>query len=165
MTLKNLNFINDAEDFANRHSKDRSTKVGAIILGIQNEPLTWGYNGFPRKANDANEARHERPLKYVWTEHAERNAIYNAARTGAKLLGSSMYVTMAPCTDCARAIIQAGVERLYLKAKCFDGTNPRQAAWLESWPVVKSMFQECGVEVWVLDETGNPNLEHSVFHK
>jgi len=151
---KALKFIADARDLANRHSKDRSTKVGALILGSENEPLSWGYNGFPRGVNDDKDERHERPLKYTWTEHAERNAIYNAARTGARLLESSMYVTMAPCPECARAIIQAGIRRVFLESKCFDGSDPRQAAWLETWPVVLEMFKEARVAVFVVNESG-----------
>ena len=66
-------------------SRDRSTKVGAVIVGPNREVRSVGYNGFPRGVNDAIESRYERPGKYDWTEHAERNAIYNAARYGGPL--------------------------------------------------------------------------------
>lgn len=90
-------------------SKDRSTKVGCVVVGDANQVLTQGYNGFPRGVSDSIPERHERPLKYKWTEHAERNAIYNAARTGTSLGDSTMYVEFFPCTDCARAIVQSGI--------------------------------------------------------
>ena len=61
-------------------SKDRSTKVGCVVIGPDREVRSMGYNGFPRGINDEIERRHARPDKY--TEHAERNAIYNAARVG-----------------------------------------------------------------------------------
>jgi dCMP deaminase len=139
--------------------------VGAIILGSQSEPLSWGYNGFPRGADDDKAERHERPLKYTWTEHAERNAIYNAARVGARLLGSSMYVTMAPCVDCARAIIQAGIKKLYLSADCFDPNDERKVAWIGTWPVVMEMFNECEVEVIVIinKDGTSPTLSSDVL--
>ena len=91
-------------------SKDRSTKVGCVIVGSANQILSLGYNGFPRGVNDYVPERHDRPAKYRWTEHAERNAIYNAARTGTNLTGGVLYVPWFPCIDCARGIVQAGIK-------------------------------------------------------
>ena len=73
-------------------SKDRSTQVGAVIVGDGDNVLTTGYNSFPRGMDD-DESWHERPFKYLVTEHAERNAVYAAARHGVRLLGSRIYVT------------------------------------------------------------------------
>ena len=61
-------------------SKDRNTQIGAVIVGEDNEILSTGYNSFPRGLNDDLDDRQNRPEKYFWFEHAERNAIYNAAR-------------------------------------------------------------------------------------
>ena len=61
---------------------------------------------------DLNE-RWERPGKYDWVEHAERNAIYNAARMGIPLKGCSAFITLAPCAACARALIQSGIVEVY----------------------------------------------------
>jgi dCMP deaminase len=144
-TMDHARFIAD-------YSKDRSTKVGALILGQDWEPLSWGYNGFPRGANDDKPERHERPLKYLWSEHAERNAIFNAARSGHELRGASIFVYgLCPCTDCSRAIIQSGISRVYLDASSFDPENPRVKAWEESWKVSKEMLDECGVETIVVE--------------
>src|SRR3972149_4666305 len=93
---------------AAKKSKDRSTKIGAVVVGPDNEVRSLGYNGFPRGINDDVEERHRRPAKYLWSEHAERNAIYNAVRAGICLRGCTMYVHSHPCVDCARAIIQSG---------------------------------------------------------
>lgn len=97
-------------------SKDRSTKVGAIIVNEHNEMLNTGFNGFPRGIDDDNPAYHERPLKYDMTEHAERNAIYQAAAGRGGTRGCRMYLGFNPiraiCTDCARGIIQAGIVEL-----------------------------------------------------
>ena len=60
-------------------SKDTSTKVGCVIIGPDKEIRSTGYNGFPRGVDDTIPAGHERPAKYDFTEHAERNAIYNAS--------------------------------------------------------------------------------------
>jgi len=89
-------------------SEDRSTKVGCVLVGPNKEIRATGYNGFPRGIKDKEE-RHERPAKYDWTEHAERNAIYNAARTGVPLEGTTAYLQWFPCVDCARALIQSGI--------------------------------------------------------
>lgn len=132
-------------------SKDRSTQVGCVVVGEDGEPLTWGYNGFPRGADDSAEYRHERPLKYKWTEHAERNAIFNAARTGVRLKGGSIYVTsLVPCPDCARGIIQAGIKTIYVEERALDNSNPRAKAWLEDWETTQEMLVECGVTLEVL---------------
>src|ERR1700719_2153770 len=93
-------------------SKDRSRKVGCVIVGPYHEIRGIGYNGFPRGIDDAAFERHERPTKYLWTEHAERNAIFQAARIGTPLDGCTMYLPWFPCMACARAIVQVGIARL-----------------------------------------------------
>src|SRR2546421_12647437 len=55
-------------------SKDRSRQVGCVVVGPDNSVRAIGFNGFPRGLDDENEHRHQRPAKYLWTEHAERNA-------------------------------------------------------------------------------------------
>ena len=100
----------DLADHISQWSKDQSTKVGCVVVGKANQVLSLGYNGFPRGVNDRLPERHERPAKYQWTEHAERNAIYNAAQTGTSLTGAVLYVPWFPCVDCARGIVQAGID-------------------------------------------------------
>jgi dCMP deaminase len=93
-------------------SKDTSTKIGCVIVR-DHRILSTGYNGFPRGCNDAILERYDRPLKYSWTEHSERNCVYNAAREGIPLMGATAYcVGLFPCTDCARALVQVGIVRL-----------------------------------------------------
>ena len=93
-------------------SKDKSRKVGCVIVGTSREIRAIGYNGFPRGTDDDSAERHDRPAKYFWTEHAERNAIYQAARVGIAVQGCTMYLSWFPCMDCARALVQAGIARL-----------------------------------------------------
>lgn len=126
-------------------SKDRSRKVGALAIGPAGEIRAMGYNGFPRGCDDNIEARHERPEKYLWAEHAERNLVYNAARVGVPLEGCILVVTgLLPCMDCARGIVQAG-----FKAVVTDGEeNPR---WLGSNMKAMELFKEVGIEVLVVD--------------
>lgn len=94
-------------------SKDTSTKVGTVIVDEESKDvISIGYNGIPRNCDDNVEERHERPLKYKWFEHSERNAIYNAARLGKSTNNKTMYVQKFPCPSCARAIIQSGIKKI-----------------------------------------------------
>ena len=90
-------------------SKDESTHVGAVIVGPNKEIRSTGYNSFPMGINDDVPERQERPEKYFWFSHAERNAVYLAARVGIPVEGCTMYTNGIPCTDCAFAVIQAGI--------------------------------------------------------
>jgi dCMP deaminase len=101
-------------------SKDQSRGIGCVIVGPSHEIRATGYNGFPRGADDSVQARHERPAKYGWSEHAERNAVFNAARVGTPLEGCTAYSTLFPCDDCARALVQSGIKRLVSVAPDFN---------------------------------------------
>jgi dCMP deaminase len=124
-------------------SKDRRTKVGAVVVGFNDEVRATGYNGFPRGCNDFVESRHEKPEKYYWTEHAERNATFNAARVGVSLDGCTIYVPGCPCADCARAIIQSGIKKVVIHKKFQENWSEK---WMENAKRSIEMFDECGVE-------------------
>jgi dCMP deaminase len=110
---KAAKFMRIAIAQAREFSKDQSTKVAAMIIGRSSHEIrSSGYNGMPRGCDDSVASRNQRPEKYLWYEHAERNAIYNAARVGTRLEGSLLLVTMYPCMDCARAIVQSGIEEV-----------------------------------------------------
>lgn len=94
-------------------SKD-STKVGAVLIGPNNEVLLTGYNGPPIGVEDLPERRDTRPEKYLWVSHAEANLIAFAARRGISTEGCSVFVTHHPCSACAKTLIQAGVKRVVI---------------------------------------------------
>lgn len=123
-------------------SKDESTKVGAVITDDDNTILSVGYNGFPRNMDDNVERRKKRPEKYFYTEHAERNAIYNAGRSGMKLKGSNIYVMWFPCVGCSRAIVQVGIKQLVCPKPDFNDDK-----WGEEFSISYEILSECGVEV------------------
>jgi dCMP deaminase len=127
-------------------SKDRSTGVGSVITTKDHRVISIGYNGFPSGANDKIEARHERPAKYQYTEHSERNAIYNAARSGVSTIGCTMYVMWQPCADCARGIIQSGIDRIVCTKP--DDTDER---WGPSFKIGQELLEECGVQITYID--------------
>lgn len=123
-------------------SKDRSRTCGAVIVDDRNVLVSVGWNGFPRGIDDDVDARHERPAKYKWTEHAERNAIFNAAANGYATKGCSMYLTWYPCASCVRAIIQSGINEIVCREPDWnDGT------WAADFAIVREMLTEVSVDV------------------
>lgn len=129
-----------------RRSKDPSTQVGAVIVGPDREVRSLGYNCFPRDVDDGAPGRLERPLKYRWLEHAERNAIYNAARVGIPLKGCGMFVSWLPCSDCARAIIQSGIANLVIE----DLSIPER--WREDFVTSLTMLREAQIGLYRPDD-------------
>jgi dCMP deaminase len=126
-------------------SKDQSTQIGAVVVGEGRNVLSTGYNSFPRGLDDSLQERQERPEKYFWMEHAERNAIYNAALEGVSLKNSTIYLTSGlPCMDCARGIVNSGIKTVYCKEVC---TTKNKEKWEESQKKSLQLLIECGVEV------------------
>jgi len=142
-------FLNIAEQVKEK-SKDRRTKIGAVIVGKDNEIVSTGYNSFPRGIDDDVEERQVRPEKYFWMVHGELNAILNAARIGVSTNGCKIYLTCGvPCSNCGRAIINAGITEVYCKTE--DTTRNREK-WDEEAARTLKMFEESGVEVIFYDE-------------
>ncbi|MBU2612508.1 MAG: CMP deaminase [Nanoarchaeota archaeon] len=129
-------------------SKDESTHIGAVVVGPNNEIKTTGYNSFVRGLNDNIKARQEKPEKYYWFEHAERNAIYNATLIGTSLKGCKIYTNGIPCMDCARGIIQAGITEVIIDKK-WDEKNPD--IWKKHAGRSIAMFKEVGVKIRLWD--------------
>lgn len=136
-------------------SKDKSRQVGAIVVGASHNILSTGFNGLPRGCHDYRPERDERPEKYYWYEHAERNAIYNAARHGVRLEGATLYVNLFPCVDCARAVVQAGVKRV-----CAPSPDLHDKVFGEQFKRSIRMMSEAGVAISrtpsVISETPKP---------
>lgn len=129
-------------------SKDEATKVGVVIVGPDNEIRSTGFNSFPRGINDNVPERQLRPAKYLFFEHGERNAIYNAARVGVPLNNCRIYMGFYPCADCARAIIQSGIKEIVFDATDYEA---KEKYWNERWKeqiqASKQMLEEAGVKV------------------
>jgi len=128
-------------------SKDPKTKIGAILVKDR-RIISTGYNGIPIGVDDKIDVRNQRPEKYKWFEHAERNSIYSAAKHGINTDGAILYTNSLPCVDCARGIIQSGIKCVYIHQKFNDLCN---AAQREQWKghdnATFTMFNESGVEV------------------
>lgn len=148
-----LRFMELAE-LVSTWSKDPSTKTGAVVVGPDREIRATGYNGLVRGVDDNKPERLERPTKYDFFEHAERNAIYNACLTGTPLKGCVLYATHAPCTDCCRAIIQAGI-KMVVTHRVEPRPDIKDATWRDKLGFSEQMFKEAGVEIKYIDKHQN----------
>tara|TARA_R110002167_G_scaffold93122_1_gene249750 strand:+ start:7160 stop:7603 length:444 start_codon:yes stop_codon:yes gene_type:complete len=138
-----LRFMEMAE-LVSTWSKDPSTKIGAVVVDSNRRMVGTGYNGFPRGVEDSCDRYADRPTKYSLVVHAELNAILNAA---APLEGTTLYVTRAPCSECAKSIIQSGVRRVVWVG---DEDAAMAARWAESRATMHTLFDESGIDVDIL---------------
>jgi dCMP deaminase len=126
-------------------SKDTSTKIGAVIIK-DNRIIGAGYNGQPRNCDDDIKERNDRPTKYFYFEHAERNAVFSCSYFGIASRGGKIYTQGTPCADCARAIIQAGLIELIIH-KEWEEKFLERTQWQESCKHSMIMLKEVGVQV------------------
>lgn len=126
---------------ASQRSKDPSTQVGACIIDEEKRILSTGYNGFPQGCSDDefpwNRDENVGDTKYQYVVHAELNAILNAS--GKKLAGSTLYVGLFPCNECAKAIIQSGIKEVIYLSDKYHGTPAMEAS--------RKMLNAAGVKV------------------
>lgn len=135
-------FFKLAQHQADLFSKDPNTQVCSLFLAPESlNVLTSGVNGFPRKVIET-EKRWERPAKYARVSHSEINGICNAARHGISLDNSICVVTMYPCRDCAKALIQVGVNTIITKKPNFTDEK-----WGEHFKISSEMFEEVGMKM------------------
>lgn len=123
-----------------KRSKDPSTQVGACIVSPDHKVVGIGYNGFPNGCSDdefpwAREGEFG-DTKYPFVVHAELNAILNS---NADLRGCSVYVSLFPCNECAKAIIQSGIRRIVYESDKYANTDGTLAS--------KRMLRAAGVEL------------------
>lgn len=132
-------------------SKDPSTSVGCILVSPFNEIISTGFNGFPRGVKDSpvkDANRYERKEKLLFTEHAERNSIYAAARRGVALEGCKIYVDWNPCADCMRAIIQSGIKEVILNGRSESFNNEQlRDRWRDHIRCAELMAQEANIKI------------------
>lgn len=129
-------------------SKDPHTQVGACIVSDDHKILSMGYNGFPMGCSDDEFpwCREGEPYdnKYFYTTHSELNAILNYR--GGSLEGATLYVSLFPCNECAKAIIQSGIRRIVYDQDKYEHTPAVMAS--------KRMLRAAGVEFYKYEHTG-----------
>lgn len=153
--MKRENYISWDEYFMGiamlsaQRSKDASTQVGACIVNEEKKIVAVGYNGMPTGCND-DDMPWERTgatsldTKYPFVCHAELNAILN--RNTASLKNATLYVTLFPCNECAKAIIQSGIKKVVYAENKYADTEGVKASEL--------MFEKCGVETVQYTKSG-----------
>ena len=143
-----------------KESPDPSTQNSAVIVQeIPFKVLVAAVNRFPEGVQYLPE-RWERPAKYKFIEHAERNAVFLMAEHGLYTKGCIMISPWACCSDCARAIIQSGIKKLVTHKQAGDRSPP---FWREEIDVAYTMLTEAGVELELLDciFDGEIEIRHS----
>jgi dCMP deaminase len=131
-------------DAISLYSKDKSRKVGCVIVNEdRREIIAEGYNGFPRGVNDDIDKRHDRPEKYHYTEHAERNALFSCAFNGKSTNGTVLFCNLFPCSNCMRAIIQCGIKTIYIINK----PNLNDSKYGESFQIATIMAVESNITI------------------
>ncbi len=134
-----------------QRSKDPNTQVGACIVSGDNKILSMGYNGFPIGCSDDEYpwSRVGDPLdnKYFYTTHSELNAILNYR--GGDLTGSKMYVTLFPCNECAKAIIQSGIKEIIYDSDKYaeEAATIASKRMLTSAGISFKKYEACGHEI------------------
>lgn len=140
-----LYYLRLAAELAQTQSDDPHTQNGAVLV-TETGICVGAANQFPPGVL-ALDTRRERPTKYSYIEHAERNAIYTACRSGLTIKRATLYCPWFACADCARAIICAGITEVVGLAH-----PPAHGAWQHSIDCADEMFSEAGVLYRRLDE-------------
>lgn len=152
--MKRIDYISWDEYFmgvsklSGMRSKDPNTQVGACIVSSDNKILSMGYNGFPKNCSD-DVFPWEREggtlqTKYAFVTHSELNAILNYR--GGSLEGAKIYVSLFPCNECAKAIIQAGIKTIVYDSDKYADTDGTKAS--------KMMLDAAGVTYYKYEKTG-----------
>ena len=133
-------------------SKDPNTQVGAAIIDENHRVVSVGYNGFPKGCSD-DEFPWSRSggvlnSKYAFVVHAELNAILNSPRS---VSGCTIYVSLFPCNECAKAIIQSGIKRIVYESDKYADSETTIAS--------KKMLQAAGIELVQLENTIKVSVE------
>lgn len=129
-------------------SKDPNTQVGTCIVSADNNILSMGYNGFPKGCSDDefpwDREGEELETKYPYVTHSELNAILNYR--GGSLVGAKLYVSLFPCNECAKAIIQSGIRTVVYDSDKYADTPMTRAS--------KRMFDAAGVRYYQYSASG-----------
>lgn len=141
-------YLNLATQVATR-SKDPRTQVGAVITDMRNNPISFGYNGFPSGVEETNQ-RWQPETKYQYVVHAEINAILNAAKMGVSTRKGRLFVTLAPCSKCALQIIQAGISEVIYDKGATTARLKERSEFNEDHQLAQVLFMEAGVGLYGL---------------
>ena len=131
-------------------SKDPNTQVGAAIVDENHRVVSVGYNGFPTGVSD-DEFPWSREGDVLTVVHAELNAILNSQRS---VRGCTIYVSLFPCNECAKAIIQSGIKKIVYESDKYNGVDTNIAS--------KRMLKAAGVELVRISNTISIHVEKKI---
>jgi len=123
--------------------------IGCVIVSNDGDILSTGWNHVPDGVEDT-DPRYTTPAKSFWVEHAERIAIYNAAKSGTCLNGATAYLNYSPdsiCTSCIRALIQSGIVRFVGPSRQLNSKSRKN-----HHVVNQKMIQEANIETITVDD-------------
>jgi dCMP deaminase len=135
-----LRFLRIAEE-VRTWSHDPSIKCGCVLVRDR-RILATGYNGFPAGLSDSLPLYEDREYKLAVVIHAEKNSLFNAAKNGANTQGCTAYVTFPPCSQCASALVQAGVAEVV----CPDPAGS-PSRWKENFQIGQRILQDLQISV------------------
>src|SRR5271163_1776390 len=133
-----------AAQLASARSPNRVRQVGSVLVARDGTEIT-ACNTFPEGVRDIDE-RHAGDGRFIWMEHAERHAIFEAARRGIATAGARLTTTFFPCIDCARAIVDSGIACLDTPSPAFD-----DPVWGASFERSEIILKEGGVEIRIVE--------------
>jgi len=137
-------YFMDLARAASARSKDPRTNVGAILIGPDRRILSLGYNGFPDGILETEE-RWTSAEKDKYVIHAEVNALANAARSGVSTDRSWAVITLAPCPNCARTLIAAGIKAVVVDAATTKARLEARPELVDDYTLMRQLFDEAGV--------------------
>lgn len=154
ISLMDKSFLLRCEEVKNA-SYDPYRQVGAVIVNKYGEIVAEGTNAPPSQLGMTRIATsaaidQDSNWKYFMLEHAERNAIFSARDHNHSLVGATMYVTLFPCSDCARAIVSAGISRIVISSK--NANSIRDQKWEEHYLYAMKILNQSGLIVELYNE-------------
>jgi len=145
---KNELFMRMVYEISN-YSKDPKTRIGSVLVRDE-DVVSIGYNNFPRKVLDLDERYNNRELKHLFVAHSEFNAIINAARKGAATLGCKLFTNGQPCSECMKAVINAGIDAIVIHKQWPQFIHSEK--WIKSNEISSIMLEESGIKLEVYDK-------------
>lgn len=128
-------------------SRNHSTQNGAVLADNKGNTLIEAANTLTPDGVLETRERSQKPLRYKFSVHAERNLVYKAAQEGIKTKRLTMICPWACCSECAQAIIQSGIKRLVVHKQALD----KSGSWVEEVELGFTMLRESGVDLVIYD--------------
>lgn len=127
-------------------SLDPRTHIGSVLVK-DNVIISEGFNGFPRGVYDYKHRYNDREMKLKFIVHAETNSVLNCARKGISTYGSICYTNGIPCVNCAKTLIQAGIEEVVVHKNWIHMSN-----WKKEQEISEIMFKESQINIRIFDK-------------